>query len=327
MNYSHCLFADATTEPQATIAATDTIKAASGLYAFRIGGEHQRYYIGVDEAGRGPLISRVYTGAVILPDPGTSMDLSQIRDSKKLTAKKIHELADYIKQHAIAWAVAWEDERTIDEINILEATQRAMHKAIKEVIEKINNGNGETNNIHLVVDGNRFNVMKNPITGATFPYTTVEGGDNIYSNIAAASILAKSAHDNFIINELCKTDPTLITKYALDQNVGYGSKRHMDGIRAYGISLWHRRSFGICKLYTDPTTAPTLDIALRETLAQQDAALLASRMPKVKPPKEPKPPRAPRAPRVSRANKEAALLELGELLKGFISELEPLCQA
>ena len=92
--------------------------------------------IGVDEAGRGPLFGRVYAAAVILPkDPATEYDFSQMKDSKKFhSKKKIAHVADYIKQNAVAWAVAYEDEAAIDKMNILQATQSAMHKAIKSCI-------------------------------------------------------------------------------------------------------------------------------------------------------------------------------------------------
>ena len=89
--------------------------------------------IGVDEAGRGPLFGRVYTAAVILPKDD-SFDHSKMKDSKKFhSKKKIEEIAEYIKEHAIAWNVSFEDEKTIDEINILQATQKCMHNCIQEI--------------------------------------------------------------------------------------------------------------------------------------------------------------------------------------------------
>jgi ribonuclease HII len=81
------------------------------------------------------------------------------------------------------------------------------------------------------------------------PYDTIEGGDNKYSCIAAASILAKVYRDKYIA-DLCEQHPDLITKYCLDSNKGYGAKKHIDGIKEHGITIWHRRSFGICKNYT-----------------------------------------------------------------------------
>jgi ribonuclease HII len=215
--------------------------------------------IGADEAGRGPMFGRVYSGAVVLPKDD-SFDHYKMKDSKKFTSKnskKINEVAEYIKQNAIAWAVAYEDERVIDEINILQATQSAMHKAIQNVIGQLSKKNAvlDYNNLFLLIDGNYFKPMQMPVTNnkpsfktSALHYTTIEGGDNKYTSIAAASILAKVERDKYI-EELCLHNPDLIEKYGLDSNKGYGSKRHMDGIKKHGISKWHRRTFGICKEY------------------------------------------------------------------------------
>jgi len=212
--------------------------------------------VGCDEAGRGPMFGRVYSGAVVLPKDD-SFDHFKMKDSKKFTSKnpkKIQEVADYIKQHALAWAVEYEDERVIDDINILQATQSAMHKAIRSVMRKLNGqGLQDTNNLFLLIDGNYFkpltifNKTNNRIENAK--YETVEGGDNKYTAIAAASILAKVERDKYI-DELCSQNPELSERYGIDSNKGYGSKRHMDGIKQYGITKWHRRSFGICKMFS-----------------------------------------------------------------------------
>jgi len=111
---------------------------------------------GIDEAGRGPMFGRVYAGLVVLPKDD-SFDHSQMKDSKKFHSKnkkKIEQVAEYIKENAIAWAVEYEDEQTIDEINILQATQSAMHKCIKTVLTKIPEFQIES--ILLLVDGNYF---------------------------------------------------------------------------------------------------------------------------------------------------------------------------
>jgi ribonuclease HII len=207
--------------------------------------------IGVDEAGRGPLFGRVYAAAVILPKDD-SFDHSKAKDSKKFhSKKKIEDAADYIKTNALSWAVAFEDEQTIDEINILQATQQAMHKAIlaakKNYFTKTTN---DKNDIYLLIDGNYFK----PITNynnekkkiESFPFTCVEGGDNKFSSIAAASILAKVERDKYI-DELCQKNPELAERYSIDSNKGYGAKKHLDGIKEYGITIWHRKTFGICK--------------------------------------------------------------------------------
>ena len=214
------------------------------------------YEIGVDESGRGPLFGRVYTAAVILPKHNI-FDHSQIKDSKKFhSKKKIEEVAEYIKNNALAWYVSFEDEQTIDTINILQATQKSMHTSILETIKKCNKTLKAQNKIefhdysyHLLIDGNYFNriTYSNKPT-STIPFTTIEGGDNKYSAIAAASILAKVERDKYIA-VLCQENPDLIDKYCLDSNKGYGAKKHIDGIKEHGITIWHRRSFGICKQY------------------------------------------------------------------------------
>jgi len=227
---------------------------------------HLQYYydvdpkiieIGVDEAGRGPLFGRVYTSAVILPsykqsniDVKDRFDYSKIKDSKKFhSKKKIREVADYIKNHAVAWSVSYIDESTIDEVNILQATQMAMHKCIHEIIEK---NNLSFENTLLLIDGNYFKPIslfdKKTNQIKTYNYVCVEGGDNKYVSIAAASILAKVSRDEYI-EELCEQYPNLIEHYGINNNKGYGAKKHLDGIKQHGITIWHRRTFGICKEY------------------------------------------------------------------------------
>jgi ribonuclease HII len=214
------------------------------------------FEIGVDEAGRGPLFGRVYTAAVILPKDDT-FNHSIVKDSKKFHSKqKIEDVAKYIKDNAIAWYVSFEDEKVIDEINILQATQQAMHTSIlearKQIIAKMKETNNTNYKIELLIDGNYFNPItilnKSTSKIETIPYTTIEGGDNKYTAIAAASILAKVERDKYI-DELCEQNPTLAEYYSIDSNKGYGAKKHLDGIKEHGITIWHRRSFGICKNY------------------------------------------------------------------------------
>ena len=212
------------------------------------------FEIGVDEAGRGPLFGRVYTAAVILPKDDT-FDHSRVKDSKKFhSKKKIKEVAEYIKENAIAWYVSFEDEKVIDEINILQATQKAMHTSIletrKQIIHKMKENNDENYIVQLLIDGNYFIPItilnKKTSKIESIPYTTIEGGDNKYTAIAAASILAKVERDKYI-DDLCEQNSTLAEYYGIDSNKGYGAKRHIDGIKEHGITIWHRRSFGICK--------------------------------------------------------------------------------
>lgn len=210
------------------------------------------YEIGVDEVGRGPLFGRVYTAAVILPKDDTFQHF-KMKDSKKFTSKKkIEEIAEYIKQHAVAWAISYEDERTIEEINILQATQKSMHSCIKSLFETGDKLELTYNNCQLLIDGNYFKPIThfNKARGMveSIPYVCIEGGDNTYTSIAAASILAKVARDQYI-DELCELHPELKENYSIHTNKGYGAKKHLDGIALHGITIWHRRNFGICKNY------------------------------------------------------------------------------
>lgn len=207
--------------------------------------------IGVDEAGRGPMFGRVYAGVAVLPKDDT-FNHSWMKDSKKFhSKKKIEEVAEYIKENAVAWAVEYEDESVIDDINILQATQSAMHKGIKNVLQQLNK-DSNYDDILLLVDGNYFKpfsiLNKSKTKLVNIKHYTVEGGDNKYTSIAAASILAKVERDKYI-EQLCIENPELITNYGIDSNKGYGSKKHMDGIKQHGITKWHRKTFGICRDY------------------------------------------------------------------------------
>jgi ribonuclease HII len=221
-----------------------------------------KYEVGVDEAGRGPLFGRVYTGAVILPPASSAaaatFDFSLLKDSKKFSSdKKIREVADYIKEHAVAWAVSYEEADVIDRINIRRATLQCMRNSIKTAIEghvKEMEQKGSPvptyTDYLLLVDGNDFIPMGNYNQETdemeTYTHVCVEGGDNTYACIAAASILAKVARDDYI-EKLCDQYPVLDEMYSLRGNKGYGAKKHLDGIREHGITQWHRRSYGICK--------------------------------------------------------------------------------
>lgn len=214
------------------------------------------FEIGIDEVGRGPMFGRVYSAAVILPINDT-FKYECLKDSKKFTSqKKITEVADYIKQNALFWAICYEDEKAIDTLNIRNATLKAMHNAISAIIAKYNESMNNINEIdlntlfYLLIDGNDFkcytyfcktsNVIKQ------LNNVLVEGGDNKYCSIAAASILAKVERDNYI-RAMCLEFPKLDTYYGLLNNKGYGTIKHMEGIKKYGISKWHRITYGCCK--------------------------------------------------------------------------------
>ena len=205
--------------------------------------------IGIDEAGRGPMFGRVYIGAVVLPKDSNQFDFSKMKDSKKFHSdKKIKEVAEYIKSHAIAWSVTYAEHNEIDAKNIRRATIDCMHNAVNDVMEKMNK---MPDNLYLLVDGNDFIPMMK-LCGDSYiqiPHKCIESGDNTYASIAAASILAKVTRDEYII-QMCKENPDLNTRYDLESNKGYGTKKHMDGIRTHGISQWHRKSFGLCKEFS-----------------------------------------------------------------------------
>lgn len=208
------------------------------------------YEIGIDEVGRGPLFGRVYCAAVILPkDENFKYEL--MKDSKKFNSKKkIEEIAKYIKENCIAWSVAYEDELSIDTNNIRQATFLAMHNTIKSILNNMQANNIQANNYYILVDGNDFKpylyLNKNIDMIEQVPHVSIEGGDNKYCAIAAASILAKVERDAYI-TELCNDYPKLSIYYALDSNMGYGTKKHIDGIKEYGITPWHRKTYGLCK--------------------------------------------------------------------------------
>lgn len=220
-----------------------TLKMSSLLTLFD---KSNSFEIGIDEAGRGPLFGRLYVAAVILPKDSLFRH-EDMKDSKKFhSKKKIQKIAEYIKSNAIGWSVQYIEASVIDEINVRQAVFKGMHECIREILSKIGENKDD---VLLLVDGNDFK----PFTFydeereeiRSLRHETIEQGDNKYTCIAAASILAKVARDQYIA-ELCEKKPELAEKYGIDTNMGYGTKVHMDGIRQYGITEWHRRSFKPC---------------------------------------------------------------------------------
>jgi len=201
--------------------------------------------IGVDEAGRGPLFGRLYVAAVVLPKGFYHKD---IKDSKKLSDKKIRQMSAIIKENALAWSIQFIEHTTIDEINIRQSVFRGMHASIKETMDELNE-KSIFNEYFLLIDGNDFKpyMVYNEETSLynAIPHQTVEHGDAIYMTIAAASILAKNARDRYI-EELCDQYPELIERYGLNKNKGYGTKQHLEGIQRYGITQWHRTTYARC---------------------------------------------------------------------------------
>ena len=192
---------------------------------------------GIDEVARGCLLGRVYTCAVIWnKENDEDFDHPIMKDSKRFNKEKREEMAEYIKNYALDYSIAYNDEKKIDKINILNATFDSMHKSLDGLNIDIDN---------ILVDGNRFKPYLNK-EGNYVSHICFEKGDTKYYAIAAASILAKVEHDKYI-RELCEEYPELDEKYHLLSNMGYGTESHINGIKKYGISQFHRKTFGICK--------------------------------------------------------------------------------
>ena len=188
--------------------------------------------VGLDECARGVMFGRLYAAAVIMPKEKLQDNMFEnIKDSKKLSKKKREELYNYIIKNCIEYSISWIDEKEIDKINILQANLKAFHLCLDKL---------KTNYTHILVDGIHFNSY-NCLT-----HECIKGGDNKYISIAAASILAKVSHDKYIM-DLCEKESEL-KKYDLHNNMGYGTKKHIEAINKYGSSSYHRKTFGICKI-------------------------------------------------------------------------------
>lgn len=175
---------------------------------------------GCDEAGRGCLAGAVYAAAVILP---VGYEHPLLNDSKQLSEKQRYALRPVIERDAIAWAVARVEPQEIDRINILNASILAMHRAIEQlgVVPQ-----------HLIVDGNRFKPYRD------IPYDCVVKGDGKYLSIAAASVLAKTYRDDYMMQL-----HDLYPQYGWDKNKGYPTRDHREAIARYGATPCHRMSF------------------------------------------------------------------------------------
>ncbi len=175
---------------------------------------------GCDEAGRGCLAGPVFAAAVILP---TDFSNPLIQDSKKLSAGHRREARAIIESEALAWAVAQVASAEIDEINILQASFLAMHRSIEQL---------QVLPTLLLIDGNRFKPYRD------LPFECVVKGDSKYASIAAASILAKTYRDDYMM-QIADAHP----QYDWTNNKGYPTKAHREAIRAHGATPYHRRSF------------------------------------------------------------------------------------
>ena len=175
---------------------------------------------GCDEAGRGCLAGPVYAAAVILP---ADFENDLLNDSKKLTEKQRYALRPVIEKEALAWAVASVSNKEIDEINILNASFLAMNRAILELNKMPE---------HLLIDGNRFRPQ------TAIPFTCMVKGDGRFYSIAAASVLAKTYRDDFMI-KIHKEFPY----YDWHKNKGYPTRKHRLAIKEFGTTEYHRMSF------------------------------------------------------------------------------------
>ena len=177
---------------------------------------------GCDEAGRGCLAGSVYAAAVILP---IGYQNEQLNDSKKLTDHQRKALRTIIERDAVAWAVGIVTAEEIDEINILNASILAMHRALDQL---------KVRPEAVIVDGNRFKPYQE------LPYTTIVKGDGKYLSIAAASILAKTYRDDYM-DQLAMEYP----QYDWQHNKGYPTKKHRQAIKEYGVTPYHRKSYNL----------------------------------------------------------------------------------
>lgn len=177
---------------------------------------------GCDEAGRGCLAGAVFAAAVILPK---GFICEKLNDSKQLTEKERYALRPLIEEQALAWAIGIVDQKEIDEINILNASFLAMQRAVTNL---------KTRPQHLLIDGNRFRKYED------IPHTCVVKGDGKLLPIAAASVLAKTYRDDYMLN-LHREYPL----YDWDHNKGYPTKKHREAIDKHGVTPYHRLTFNL----------------------------------------------------------------------------------
>lgn len=177
---------------------------------------------GCDEAGRGCLSGPVFAAAVILP---LDFVCEELNDSKQLSERMRYKLRPYIEQNALAWAVGIVSNTEIDKINILNASFLAMHRAVDSLKIKPQ---------HLLIDGNRFRKY------ADIPHSCIVKGDSKFLSIAAASVLAKTYRDDFMLDIHNKH-----SQYGWNRNKGYPTKEHRLAIKEHGITEYHRKSFNM----------------------------------------------------------------------------------
>lgn len=193
---------------------------------------------GCDEAGRGPLAGSVFAAAVIFDPQLLGKEehrkwLEMLNDSKQLTEKERLTLRPLIEQHAMAWAVVEVTAEEIDRINILKASILGMQRALDRLTIRPE---------HIIVDGNKWKPYIPEGEVMEIPARTVVKGDGKYLSIAAASVLAKTYRDEYMLR-LHEQYP----QYHWDTNMGYPTKAHYEAIRQYGITPYHRKTFKLLK--------------------------------------------------------------------------------
>ena len=197
--------------------------------------KNNKLEIGIDEAGRGPFLGPVYAAAVIW---GDAPENDLIKDSKKLSKKKRKEAVKWIQENVKSYGVGYSTNEEIDNLGIIGATRKAMVSAVNN-LENINQ-----NFYNVLIDGIGWKKNDFDFNVNNFEIEAIVKGDDKYRNIAAASILAKDAHD-FHIERLCEEDEELNIKYDILNNKGYGTKKHIEGIKKHGLCQFHRQSFNI----------------------------------------------------------------------------------
>ena len=197
---------------------------------------------GIDESNRGGLIGDVVSACVVLKKPETDDEINiynDIKDSKKLSKKKRRFLAEYIKKNAITYGIGIATVDEINENNILNATLKAMFRATDQAYKKFKFNK-------ILIDGPYYNgYIPSGENSEILPHICINKGDTLYTCIAAASILAKEHHTDNIIKLV--NDNIDLNKYDLLNNQGYGTKKHLDAIKQYGITKWHRKTYKCCK--------------------------------------------------------------------------------
>lgn len=195
--------------------------------------------VGLDEAGRGCLLGPVCVGGVVWLDKDPDQDII-LKDSKKCSKKYREKCYDYIIDNCISYHIQLIDNDEIDKKNILKCSIDGMHLCLDEISKEIKID-------MILVDGNQFKCYYSKEIDEYIFHKCIIKGDNTYKSIAAASILAKTYRDNYMI-QLVKDNPEL-EKYDIINNKGYGTKKHMAAIEKYGITKWHRKTFKPCSNY------------------------------------------------------------------------------